>query len=309
LPDNEVSPFPVALFGKRSTANNAPDAQATGVGQSVAGPFGHCISVRIVSHTCSNTEIVCALGCGDLLVAVDADSDFPPAITDPLPKLGRDLDFDVAACARLAPDLVLTSLTVPGHERIVAELEAAGLPTLLCDPQSLDDIYGDIRRIAEALGVTKNGEALVQRMQSAMPAQTPAGARPRVLLEWWPKPVIAPARRSWATDLIELAGGINPWHGEDSKSVTLSDEQILAAAPDVIVMSWCGVQENNYRADIVRRRPGWSAVPAVAADRIVPITEAHLGRPGPRLVEGYARLQTAIEAARSCDPGTTTSNS
>jgi iron complex transport system substrate-binding protein len=62
-------------------------------------------------------------------------------------------------------------------------------------------------------------------------------------------------------------------------------------------MSWCGVKEENYRADVVRRRPGWEQVPALRHDRIVPITEAWLGRPGPRLVEGYRALRRVVEAA------------
>lgn len=254
--------------------------------------------MRIVSHTCSNTEIVCALGCGDWLVAVDADSDFPPAITGALPKLGRDLDFDVQACAALEPDLVLTSLTVPGHERIVAGLEQAGLKLLLCDPQSLRDVYADIRRIAAAIGLPARGEALVSSMTSAMPPAKVTGPRPGVLLEWWPKPVIVPAGQSWATDVIHLAGGVNPWAGEQAKSLTLDDARIFEVRPELVVMSWCGVKEQNYRADIVRRRPGWSAVPAVANDRILAISEAYLGRPGPRLVEGYRQLRAAIEKSR-----------
>ncbi|KAF1684317.1 cobalamin-binding protein, partial [Pseudoxanthomonas broegbernensis] len=53
-----------------------------------------------------------------------------------------------------------------------------------------------------------------------------------------------------------------------------------------------------YRGDIVRRRPGWEAVPAVRDDRIHAVTEAFLGRPGPRLVDGYRALRTLIEDAR-----------
>lgn len=34
--------------------------------------------MRLVSLTCSNTEIVWALGCLDRLVGVDSNSDFPP---------------------------------------------------------------------------------------------------------------------------------------------------------------------------------------------------------------------------------------
>src|SRR3546814_14977175 len=76
--------------------------------------------MRVVSHTCSNTEIVCALGAQDLLIAVDNDSDYPPDVVSKLVPLGRDLQLDVDAALALKPDLVLTSLTVPGHERIVA---------------------------------------------------------------------------------------------------------------------------------------------------------------------------------------------
>jgi iron complex transport system substrate-binding protein len=251
-------------------------------------------ALRVFSHTCSNTEIVCALGCAERIIGIDTDSDFPPEIVGPLPKLGRDLDLDVPAALALKPDLVLTSLTVPGHERIVDEFRAAGVETLVCDPRSLNDIYGDIRRIAAALDVAVRGEALIAEMREAMPAVHPAGPRPRVLIEWWPKPVIAPARWSWATDLIELAGGRNPWGAIEAKSKPLTEDEIGAEPPDVVVMSWCGVREENYRADVVTRRPGWASYPAVRAGRIVPITEAWLGRPGPRLVEGYRALRKAI---------------
>ncbi len=251
--------------------------------------------MRVFSHTCSNTEIVCALGCAEMLVGIDTDSDFPPDVVASLPKLGRDLDLDVAGALALKPDLVLTSLTVPGHERIVAGFETAGVRTLICDPRSLDDVYGDIRRIATALGVAQRGEDLVVSMRAAMPrVEVRESNKPKVLVEWWPKPVITPARESWVTDIIELAGGSNPWSTVAAKSTPLEDAQILAAEPDAIVMSWCGVREENYRADVVRRRPGWSRVPAIRNDAIVPITEAWLGRPGPRLVEGYRALRKLL---------------
>lgn len=252
--------------------------------------------MRLFSHTCSNTEIVCALDCAGLLIGIDTDSDYPPPVVATLPKLGRDLDLDVAGVIALKPDLVLTSLTVPGHERIVAALESAGLRTLTCDPLSLEDIYSDIRRIAQALGVAPRGEELVARMRAAMPRVT-LPRPPKILVEWWPKPVIAPTRQSWVTDLIELAGGLNPWAAIEAKSTPLSDAQVIEAAPDAVVMSWCGVKQENYRADVVRRRAGWEQVPALRHDRIAPVTEAWLGRPGPRLVEGYRALRRIVDAA------------
>lgn len=252
--------------------------------------------MRVVSHTCSNTEIVCALGCAEMLVGVDQDSDFPIEVVERLPKLGRDLTLDVARVRELKPDLVLTSLTLPGHEKIVAELEREGLRSLVCEPLTLDDVYADIARIAAALGVPERGETLIAQMRAAMPAVTPKPDAPRVLIEWWPKPVIAPTRDSWASDLIELAGGVNPWRALPGKSQPLTDAQIIEHAPDLVVMAWCGVPLHNYRAEIVRRRPGWEDVPAVRGDGVHAITEAFLGRPGPRLVEGYRALRELIAA-------------
>lgn len=252
--------------------------------------------MRVFSHTASNTEIVCALGCAETLVGVDADSDYPPEVVARLPRPGRDLGLDADAVLALGPDVVLTSLTVPGHEKVVDALRERGLEVLVCDPVTLADVFEDIRRIALALGVPARGERLVADMDAAMPPVEPAGARPPLLVEWWPKPVIAPARHSWATDLIARAGGRNPWGEHDAKSVPLETEQIVTAGPEAVIMSWCGVKVEKYRADVVCRRSGWETIPAIAADRIHAVSEAYLGRPGPRLVEGYRQLRGIVAA-------------
>lgn len=255
--------------------------------------------MRVFSHTSSNTEIVCALGCADMLVGVDADSDYPPEVVATLPRPGRDLDLDANSVRDLRPDLVLTSLTVPGHEKVVAELEAVGMRTLVADPQSLADVFADIRRIAVVLGVPERGERLAADMQTAMPTVAVQHTRPAVLVEWWPKPVIAPARHSWVSDIIALAGGHNPWGEVDAKSVPMANVDAAAAMPDIVVMSWCGVKVEKYRADVVRGRTGWEQVPAVAHDRIFAVSEALLGRPGPRLVEGYRVLRDIIAGVQA----------
>lgn len=249
--------------------------------------------MRVVSHTASNTEIVCALGAGHLLVGVDADSDHPAEVVGALPKLGRDLELDIAQVRALRPDLVLSSLTVPGHARVVAELRATGLPVRVLNPLCLEDVYASIHEIAAALGLAERGAALVAGMRAAMPAVTVPRAR-RVLVEWWPKPVIAPARQSWVNALLRLAGGVNPWEDTEGASTTLDTAAVLAAQPELVIMSWCGVQEHHYRPQLVRRRPGWAAVDAVRTGRVHAISEAYLGRPGPRLVEGYRRLRELI---------------
>lgn len=236
-----------------------------------------------------------------MLVGVDNDSDYPPDVVKPLPQLGRDLNLELGPVLALKPDLVLTSRTLPGHDAIVLELEAAGLNTLVCEPLRLANVYDDITRIAAALGVPERGVQLIADMRAAMPAVVAPGHRPSVLVEWWPKPVIAPTRDSWVTDLIELAGGSNPYADRPGKSTPLTDAEVLASAPDAIVMSWCGVPLAKYRSEVVRRREGWDALAAVREGRIHAVTEAYLGRPGPRLVEGYRALRSLIADAQRAD--------
>lgn len=251
--------------------------------------------MRIVAHSCSNTEIVCALGCGDLLVGVDDHSDFPDDVVSRLPRIGPDLRVDVDRVVALKPDIVLASLTVPGHEANVDALERAGLEVLVVEPRSLSDIPRDIRRIAWAIGVPERGVALAAEVEAALvPVET--SIRPSVLVEWWPKPVIVPGRQSWVTDMIRLAGGRNPFEDRDVKSTPITDEEARAAAPDVCVASWCGVPDFKVDPGRIRRRAGWEDVPAVRSGRCHFISEAYLGRPGPRVVEGLRKLREILQS-------------
>lgn len=263
--------------------------------------------MRLVSLTCSNTEIVAALGCGDLLVGVDDYSDYPEDVVRGLPLVGPDLGVDVEAVAALEPDLVLASLTVPGHEKVVEALEAAGLPFIAPAPERLEDVYRDVRDIARRLApvgrdTVDRGEAVVAEMERRIEPRPPFETRehkPSVLVQWWPKPVIAPGRRSWVTDLIEAAGGINPLGDEPVLSRPVPFEKVRELAPDAVVISWCGVEPTKYRPDVVTGNPAYEGLGFVVNDRVFTIPEAYLGRPSPRLADGYDALARVIDAVRT----------
>ncbi|HEB53096.1 MAG TPA: cobalamin-binding protein [bacterium] len=255
--------------------------------------------MRVVSLTCSNTEIVCALGCAHMLVGVDDHSDHPADVVASLARVGPDLQIDVARVAALEPDLVLASLTVPGHERVLASLQTAGLPVLATEPVSVDDVYADIGTIARALGVPERAGAVVQTMQRELaPAPPPpSNPPPRVLVEWWPKPVIVPGADSWVRQMLTIAGARGVLDAEPVKSRPITTEEARALDPDAIVIAWCGVPFAKYRREVVLQRPGWHDIRAVAERRVFCIAEAHLGRPGPRIAEGVRALR---EVAAAC---------
>ena len=245
--------------------------------------------MRIVSLTASNTEIVWALGCLDRLVGVDDHSDFPEEVRH-LPRVGPDLRVDLDAVERLRPDLVLASLSVPGMERVVQGLAERGIPYEVLDPESLQDVYADIERVARWLEVPRQGEHVVRamrRMIAQARGSLPRWVRPpRVMVEWWPRPMIAAGRRSWVTGLLEALGAENAFAHLDVRSKPLTPQEVEAAAPDLIAVSWCGVRK--LRPEVALKRE--LDVPALRYRQGVPLEEAYLGRPGPRLAEGAKRL-------------------
>ncbi|MEO0478618.1 MAG: helical backbone metal receptor [Planctomycetota bacterium] len=257
--------------------------------------------MRVVSLNCSNTEIVQALGCLEHLVGVDDDSDHPPELRERLPTVGRDLDVRIAEVAALEPDLVLASLTVPGHEDVIDGLESAGLRFHAPETQSLQDVYHDIRDIAGLLDVPERADPVIDQLQRVVEAPPePIDTPPTILVQWWPKPVIAPGRRSWVHDLIELAGGRNPLGDHAVKSTPIEDEDLAEIDPDAVVISWCGVQVENYRTDVVLDNPNFAECRFVHHRRVEPIAECYLGRPGPRLAEGSRQLRALIRSLAGC---------
>lgn len=257
--------------------------------------------MRIVSLNCSNTEIVCALGLAGQLVGVDDHSDFPPDVVAPLPRVGPDLTPDMEKIKALGPDLVLASLTVPGHERVIENLENAGFDYIAPEPTTLADVYGDIERIAKALNAEETARQVIHDMQRGIISKRTAadGSRPSILVQWWPKPVIAPGRLSWVNDLIEQAGAINPLGAEAVKSRPLKNSEVADIDPDVIVLSWCGVEPRKYRPDVVYDKPEWSNLRAIRERRVYTIPEAYLGRPSPRVTSGSRALSSIIGHLRA----------
>lgn len=248
--------------------------------------------LRLASLVCSNTEIVQALGLLDQVVAVDSHSDSPGL--EQAVRLGPDQDIQMDRLVQARPDLVLASLSVPGLEKVVQAVREAGLPVLVLDPISPRDIAADIRQVARAVGCEQRGEQEAERFLAGLDRAARESRRalaawprpPRVMVEWWPRPIIAATRDSWVTHMLSDLGAQNAFAGRAGRSSPLTLEEVKAAAPDLMTCSWCGVK--RLRPEVMEAR-GLSA-------KVVCIPESGLGRPGPRLQEGMQALGAALAA-------------
>lgn len=244
---------------------------------------------RIVSLCPSNTEILGALGLMPRVVGVDDWSDWPEAVNG-LPRVGPDLNVDMDRVAALGPDLVLASLAVPGMERNVVRLRERGLPHVVLDPHTLEEVWESLRTVARLTGTEARGERVVAALQGRIAAVQQRVAhlthRPRVYWEWWPRPLFAPGARNWLTPLSELAGCRSVTGHVDAGAARPEPEEIAAADPEYIFLAWTGVAARKVRPEILLRRRGWDRITAVRKERVFVAEEGLFCRPGPRLVDG-----------------------
>ena len=78
----------------------------------------------------------------------------------------------------------------------------------------------------------------------------------------------------------------------ESINLQLRPEVVRAAAPDVILASWCG---KKVVPDKIRKRPGWNDIPAVRNDRIIEIKSTIILQPGPAaLTDGLDAIVKAL---------------
>lgn len=253
--------------------------------------------MKIVSICPSNTELIAYLGLIDQLVAVDDFSDWPSGIHT-LPKLGPDLSIDMDKLESFAPDLVLASLSVPGMEKNIAELEKRMIPHLVLDPQSLDDIAEDLLTVGKACGIEEHALQIKAEYLSFIKdmkkrAET-VEVTPSLYWEWWPKPVFTPGKINWLTEISTIAGGLNEFRDVELASVQTDWEDVLNRKPDFILLAWVGVRINKVKKEVVLKRPGWKELDAVKSDRFSVMEEELYCRPSPRLLEGALKLAKMI---------------
>jgi iron complex transport system substrate-binding protein len=99
--------------------------------------------------------------------------------------------------------------------------------------------------------------------------------------------------------MIVQAGGTNVFGDVTTRYPRPSEEEILARAPEVILVAYGAMtadqKNNDARREDIRSRSGWSGIPAIRDGRIFFLQEDRISRPGPRLVEGLEAMADALE--------------
>jgi iron complex transport system substrate-binding protein len=271
---------------------------------------------RIVSFLPAGTEMVHALGAGRELVGRSHECDYPPSVMS-LPVVSRpalDLDeaspdaIDRAVAQRmdsgdtlyridevllrdLKPDVILTQnlcrVCAPSGDELTRAVRKFQLQpeVLFLTPRNVGEIVENILAVGSAIGRSGEAESLIRqhedRLARVREALGDAPMRRVVFLEWT-EPLFCGGH--WVPEMISLAGGNDPLGRPGEDSVRMEWDDVVAAAPEMIIVSPCGFRLERA-AELARQMPRVSDAEVYAVD-----ANAYFARPGPRVAEGIELL-------------------
>lgn len=282
--------------------------------------------MRVLSLMASSTEIVAALGAESLLVGRSHECDTPssvralPEVTKPaFPTGGTSVEIDREVKTRLLdalsiykvdrekirelrPDVILTqtqcevcAVSLSDVEKALEGLTGIRPKVVSLTPNSLVDIFDDIRRVAGTLGLIERGDRLIAEMKGKMSAVERIakrlntgenwGKKPRVAIIEWIEPLMAAG--NWMPELVRLADGENLFGVAGAHSPWMTMDELIAKDPDVIIITPCGFDLARTKQEItlLTGDTRFQSLRAVREKRVaIADGNEYFNRPGPRSV-------------------------
>lgn len=252
---------------------------------------------RVITLGGSITEIAVALGAEDRLIARDTTSTYPPSVTS-LPDVGYFRALSPEGILALAPDLILSE-DGAGPPEALGVLQSAGIPFITTGKDTTPDgLIAKIETVAQALDLPEKGKALATETAEGLARAKARAAKvqdPRrvlFLLSLQGGRIMAGGQGSSAESIIALAGGINAASGfQGYKQIT--DEAVIAAAPDVILMMDREGDLAIGNAEVLAH-PALSQTPAARNGAILRMDGLLLLGFGPRTPQAAADLHALL---------------
>ncbi|MFP3999244.1 MAG: ABC transporter substrate-binding protein [Desulfobacterales bacterium] len=252
---------------------------------------------RVVSLAPSITEMVYAVGRGNLLVGATEFSNYPVQAGD-IPSVGSYVNLDIEKIVSLNPDLCI-AVKDGNPIRVVRRLEGLGIPVYAVDPMDLDSVMDSIEDIGWLLGAGKQAGKVIDDMEKRLSAVqkklSGISGRPGVFFQIGVNPVISAGYDTFIHELIKKAGGKN-LAGEHKGYPRFSTEEVLALDPEIIIVTSMNRQKAFER--VVKEWKQWKNLSAAVNDRIYLVNSDLVDRPSPRLIKGLEELARLIHPDR-----------
>ena len=283
-------------------------ALAENAGVTVTDMMGREITLtapatRIVALTAADCEILCALGCEDVLVGRGEYCDYPPSVLEK-PSVQSGYETNIEEIVALQPQVVLMGTMAQTAEQADA-LAAAGIQTVISDAQDIEGTYTAIRLIGALMGKDAEAEALISGMQdtfAAIEAKSENTGKTVYFevspLQWglW-----AAGKGTFMDELATMCGLTNAFADVDGWG-QISEEQVLERDPDYIVTISMYYGEGPTPVEEIKGRAGWESLKAVVNDDILNADSNEISRPGPRLQDAAETIYEFVYGDAAEEP-------
>ena len=249
-----------------------------------------CVSAfpkRVISLAPSLTEMVFDLGAGHTLVGRTARCNLPAEALK-IPEIGAYMSPDLERIIALKPDLVLSPETGIRLE-VVDRLTEIGIPALVDNSNTLDDIVHSIRRLGKILARESDAETVVRKFQQrrhAVRKRVEHAGKPLILFVVGIRPLVLAGGKSFIGSLIREAGGVNVAEEALVPHPKFSMEEVARRDPDIIVVLNKECRDDECFKEWQRHQD----LRAVKNRQIYQLDADLLARPAPRIMEALERL-------------------
>ena len=248
---------------------------------------------RIISLSAANTEILYALGVGDKIIGVDVYSDYPEEALS-LEQVGDYSGPNVELIASLEPDVIFASTTL--QIEVVEKLEELGFTVVCNEPTSYEQIYEGIMLVAAVVGADPT--SLIEQMRAqeqAALARVPEDQEPLKVyyaLSFGEYGDYSAGPGTFIDDMLTMAGAENVAGDSEYAWPMYSGEAILAADPDVVLVS--DYMHDGSLVEAFKTTAPYSGLRCVEEGRVYAVNDSLTGRPGPRIVDGLEEIVDAL---------------
>ena len=254
------------------------------------------LAQRIVSIGGAVTEILYRLGRADEIVGVDSTSLYPEEVLKTKANVGYVRQLGAEGILSLNPTLVIASEGA-GPPDALRLVEQAGVAIVrVPDEPSAAGIMRRVETIAQAVNAAEKGAALAGEIEKGFAQLSEARARVArparalfVLSLQNGRPLVG-GQGTTADAMFALAGAANV-ASSLSGWKPLSDEGLIAAAPEAIVMMNHGP---GGAASDPFAYPAFAATPAAAQRRLIVMDSLYLLGFGPRTPAAARDLMAAL---------------
>jgi iron complex transport system substrate-binding protein len=293
-------------------------------------PMNKMGNQKIISLLPAATEIVCALGLEQNLIGRSHECDYPETVKNlpvcseakfipgsssiAIDKQVKEILSDALSIytvnkeviKQLNPDVVITqtqcevcAVSLKDVEEALENLLDKEADIISLEPNTLNDIFADIQRIADELGVNEQGvillESLHERIDIIRHKLKFIADKPAVACIEWLEPLMLAG--NWTPELVEIAGGRSILTENGKHSPFINWEDLKSQNPEIIVVMPCGfsIERTMKEIDLLLSMPGFAEMQAVKNKRLyIADGNQYFNRSGPRIVDSVEILAEII---------------